>query len=129
MGINWSGIDNHSLQGRLLRVPLKLLPSSTVVSIRHGPAEGLKWIVGSSNHGCWLGTFEFESQRVFKSMVRPGMTVYDVGANAGFFTLLFSKLTGRRGKVIAFEPCPYEMRYLLEHVRINALDNVVAFEV
>jgi FkbM family methyltransferase len=110
-------------------MPLKLLPSSKVVAIRNGPARGLKWIVGSSNHGCWLGTFELESQRVFESIVRPGVTVYDVGANAGFFTLFFSRLTGPRGRVIAFEPCPYEMRYLLEHLRMNALENVLAFEV
>ncbi len=37
------------------------------------------------------------------SFLRPGMIAFDVGANVGFMTLLFSRLVGLRGKVHAFE--------------------------
>jgi FkbM family methyltransferase len=43
---------------------------------------------------------------VFLSVVERGDVVFDVGANAGYYTLLFSHLVGRRGRVHAFEPIP-----------------------
>lgn len=92
--------------------------------IRRGPAKGMKWIAGSAIHGCWLGTYELDKQRALERFVRPGMTVYDIGAQAGFYTLFFSRLVGEGGKVYAFEPCPYEARFLLDHVRMNRLANV-----
>ena len=121
---NWSAIDPKSTRGRLVRLPAKLLPKSTVMHIRHGPARGMKWISGSAVHGCWLGTYELEKQKLLERIVRPGMTVYDIGAQAGFYTLLCSRLVGDAGRVIAFEPSISEARYLLEHVRINQLANV-----
>lgn len=40
---------------------------------------------------------------VFRRIVEPGDTVFDVGANLGLHTLTFSRLAGR---VVAFEPNP-----------------------
>jgi FkbM family methyltransferase len=122
--INWSAIDRRSLAGRLLRLPARALPARCVMRVRQGPARGMKWIAGSSVHGCWLGTYEFEKQKSLERFIRPGMTIYDVGAQAGFYTLFFSRLAGGRGKVFAFEPCAYEARFLIDHVRLNHLDNV-----
>jgi FkbM family methyltransferase len=44
--------------------------------------------------------------RFFKAHVKPGMKVTDVGANLGVYTILFSKLVGPTGRVVAFEPDP-----------------------
>ena len=52
------------------------------------------------------------------------MTVYDVGAQAGFYTLMVSRIVGDSGQVFAFEPSVREARYLIEHVRLNQLRNV-----
>lgn len=92
--------------------------------IRHGPARGMKWITGSSIHGCWLGTYELAKQIALQRFVKSGMVVYDIGAQAGFYTLFFSRLVGEAGRVYAFEPCPYEAHFLVDHVRINELANV-----
>lgn len=123
MEFNWSTISKHSVLGRVLRWPLKLIPGTSVFRIRRGPGKGMKWIVGSYNHGCWLGTWEFRKQQVLERFLRPGMTVYDIGAHAGFYTLIFSRLVGP-GQVVAFEPFGPNVRYLLEHVRLNGLSNV-----
>src|SRR5215475_14063057 len=114
MELNCSAIDRMTLPGKLLRLPLRLLPKRMVVRIHRGRAKGLKWIVGSSTHGCWLGTYELEKHLALERYVKPGMVVYDVGAQAGFFTLIFSRLVDG-GQVIAFEPLPENLDHLLFH--------------
>ena len=62
-----------------------------------------------------------EEYAAFKSAVRPGATVLDVGANVGAYTVLFAQWAGAAGRVIAFEPSPETIAGLREHVRINAV--------
>lgn len=127
--INVSAIPHSTLLGRVLRLPLHLLPGGMVVPILQGPAKGMKWIVGSSNHGCWLGTYELEKQTAIERFVKPGMTIYDIGAQAGFYTLIFARLVGGAGRVYAFEPFADNVRYLLAHVIMNRLSNVNVIQV
>ena len=42
----------------------------------------------------------------FRSVLRRGDAVLDIGANFGFHTMLLSRLVGSTGRVIAFEPSP-----------------------
>ena len=56
------------------------------------------------------------------------MVVYDVGANAGFYTLLSSVLTGNSGKVFAFEPVPQNIFYIKKHLELNKISNTVVVE-
>jgi FkbM family methyltransferase len=123
--LNWSGIDNRSLTGRFLRLPLRLLPGRLVVPILAGPNRGLRWRVGSLDHGGWLGSFEFAKQHRLRACVLKGMTAYDIGAHVGFYTLLFSRAVGDAGKVFAFEPWPRNIADCLQHVHMNHLHNVV----
>ena len=43
-------------------------------------------------------------KKVFLQVIREGDVVVDVGANDGYFTLLFSDIVGANGAVHAFEP-------------------------
>jgi FkbM family methyltransferase len=56
------------------------------------------------------------------------MTVYDVGANVGFYTLLFSRLVGPRGSVHAFEPAVRNLRFLRRHIDLNGVVNACVHE-
>ncbi len=47
-----------------------------------------------------------EERALLAKIVRPGMTVLDVGANIGVYTRFLAELTGLTGRVIAFEPEP-----------------------
>jgi FkbM family methyltransferase len=49
--------------------------------------------------------------------IQPGMTVLDIGANIGFYSILLSKLVGEKGHVIAFEPDALNFRHLLANTR------------
>lgn len=118
-------VPADTLLGSLLRAPLKLIPHDHVMKVRAGLNRGASWIAGASVHGCWLGTYEAAKQQLIAKLVKPGMTVWDVGANAGFYTLAFSRLVGPRGRVYAFEPLAQNAGNLLRHLQLNDVRNVV----
>jgi FkbM family methyltransferase len=72
-----------------------------------------------------LGSWEPEETAWFLRVVKPGDTVVDAGANAGYYTLIGSRLVGDKGKVYAFEPEPASFALLRKNVRLNGLTNVV----
>ena len=126
--MNFSKINYRSFLGKLLRLPLKLIPRSMVLPILQGRLQGKKWIVGAGEHGYWLGSYELNKRIAFEREVVPGSVVYDIGANAGYFSLLASVLTGPEGQVVAFEPLPRNIQYLRQHIRINHLENIEVIE-
>lgn len=107
-----------------LRLPLQIVPKTMVMPVLTGSARGSKWIVGAATHGCWLGTYESEKQQVIASLLNPGDCFLDIGANAGFYTLLAARLVGPTGRVIAFEPLPQNQQKLERHLALNQLTNV-----
>jgi len=123
-----SGISPKSLLGALLRLPLRAIPKSAVVRVLSGVNKGMRWVVGSSVHGCWLGHYEFDKQAAVRRLVKPGMKVFDVGANAGFYTLAFARLVGESGHVWAFEPIAENVQNLRRHVALNGLANVTVVQ-
>ena len=74
------------------------------------------------------GLFELESTRWVHQMIGPGMTVLDVGANIGYYTLQFSQLAGPTGRVIAFEPSTRFNQRLRDHLRRNHCENVTVVD-
>jgi FkbM family methyltransferase len=115
--------------GRLARIPLSYVPNDAVVPILLGPNRGQRWVVGSSVHSCWLGTYERRTQAAIVSNLRRGDCAYDIGANAGFFTLLMSRIVGYTGQVHAFEPLPENVAALRRHIELNRIENVVVHPV
>lgn len=69
-------------------------------------------------------SFENEEHRFVEEFLRPGMTVLDIGANQGYYTLLASRKVEPQGKVLAFEPSPREVRRLKLHLWLNRCKNV-----
>ena len=126
--MNWSGISNQSILGKILRLLLRLLPAQMPMPILQGKLKGQKWIVGSSSHGCWLGSYEFDKQRIFERTIAQGSTVFDLGGHVGFYTLLSSALVGATGKVFVFEPLPRNLFYLNKHLHLNNIKNVTVIE-
>ena len=97
---------------------------------RYAEIEGRKMFLDDDD--CMLlslkGVYEPVTTRFVKEMVRPGDVVVDIGANIGYYTLLFSELTGPGGKVLAFEPHPANCALLRKNVEANGLANVEVFE-
>lgn len=62
--------------------------------------------------------------QLFSQFVKPGMNVWDVGANIGALTVPLAKLVGKSGSVCAFEPQPVVFHNLCTNVSINSLQQV-----
>jgi FkbM family methyltransferase len=70
------------------------------------------------------GDFEKTERHFVRRFLQPGMTVLDVGAYFGIYSLTASLKVGKTGHVIAFEPSPYQRRRLRWHLRLNLCKNV-----
>jgi FkbM family methyltransferase len=100
----------------------KLIPRDalTWVQVQRGPAQGI-WLHLNPRTGrdYFNGDVEPEVQAVLGKYLRPGMTVYDIGANIGLFSLLAARLVGAAGHVTAFEADPEIAARLRENVGRN----------
>jgi FkbM family methyltransferase len=97
---------------------------NSVVRIKRGCAAGLLW---RRHHryinGYWLGSYEMPIQKALCRELRPGETFFDIGANAGFFTLIAAKLVGLQGRCIAFDPAPSNCDAIREQINANSLNH------
>lgn len=75
----------------------------------------------------WGARYNRADQRVYEplfygamaGMVTEGMTVFDIGAHIGIFSLGAGQRVGSSGKVYAFEPSPETAAILQHHVALN----------
>lgn len=72
-----------------------------------------------------MGAYERRETELFRRLVRPGMTVLDVGANLGLYTVIAARLAGPSGRVVAFEPSAENAALLRRNVEGNGLAWVV----
>jgi len=66
----------------------------------------------------------FETE-VVQKIIKKGNVVLDIGANIGYYTLLFAKLVGTEGRIFAFEPDPDNFALLKKNVEINGYRNII----
>jgi tRNA (mo5U34)-methyltransferase len=87
---------------------------------------GAWWLAEKSalDHELLHHEFEEMEMKFVKRLLRRDMTVVDVGAHHGIYTLLASKRVGPRGRVVAIEPSPRECARLKRHLRLNRASNV-----
>ena len=57
--------------------------------------------------------------------VTPGMTVVDIGANIGVYSIFLADLVGTHGRVFAFEPDPVLFEAAVTNVRVNGKNEVI----
>jgi FkbM family methyltransferase len=126
--------DLHDLRQILATFDRQFFPSP--VSVRFGPddvvthrlADGTTLYLdrddGAVSQPLLAGDYEAHLVPVFREFCRPGMTVIDVGANVGFYTMLASSLVGSSGRVVAIEPNSENCRLILLSVDANKADNV-----
>ena len=107
----------NALRRRLRPVWSRLLASSSASLVATLP-DGERIAIASAH--CHI-TWNPDEYRAFKTAVRTGSVVFDVGANAGAYTVLFAKWVGPTGHVYAFEPDFRAFSALTSHLRLNAV--------
>jgi len=115
-------IYQHPRLARLIRNQLnQAAPKDLMqVQIAAGYLSGRSLILDlQTEKDYWLGTYEPELQAAIQDWVKPGMVVYDIGANIGYITLMMAQATGQTGHVFAFEALPANEKRLIENIALN----------
>lgn len=74
------------------------------------------------------GTREAEHRAILASVLRPGMTVLDIGANIGYYAVMELRLMGGRGQVVAVEPVPSNVELLRRNLILNGYEQAQIIE-
>ena len=92
------------------------------VQIAAGGLYGMKMALDlQSEKSYWLGTYEPELEMAVGEFVKPGMVVYDAGANIGYVSLMLARAVGSGGHVYAFEALPGNLDRLEKNLALNEL--------
>ncbi|WP_210367636.1 FkbM family methyltransferase [Bacillus sp. REN3] len=93
---------------------------TVLTKLAHGPKIFLDTReLSMASHLILDGLWEDWITKLFVSIVKPGMTVLDIGGNCGYYSLLASHLVGNDGTVHAFEPNPFHHSNFIKSKSIN----------
>lgn len=65
---------------------------------------------------------------LFRELLRPGMSVVDIGAHVGYLSLLAASIVGPSGHVVAVEPEPQNCALLRRNLEVNRVESVEVVE-
>jgi FkbM family methyltransferase len=69
--------------------------------------------------------YEAENFEFLANSCKPGSVIIDIGAHIGLFSVIASQVTGKNGKVYAFEPAPSTYQLLQKTLSINHNEMVI----
>src|ERR1035441_6724268 len=126
----------RSRMGRKLIAAINVVGQGAARLVYLGPGapffiDGHKIFLSGRNAPSWgfvdsvlHDQYEPETKALLGSLIRPGMTVFDIGAHVGHYTLLAARIVGPTGRVYAFEPEPENFALLKRNVELNGYKNV-----
>ena len=82
--------------------------------------DWIPWCV--FNHGKYHIEEQYENYLI--SCIEPRSVIFDIGANVGYYTIQFGRVTGNLGAVHAFEPVSYQHDLLQRNIKLNKLKNI-----
>jgi len=107
------------------------MPQGTKLWIRipEGLGKGL-WMYADPRFelGYTNGDHEPWIQDLLKSELRPGDCYYDVGAHAGFFSIIAARFVGPTGQIVTFEPDPANAAALRANIARNGITQIAVVE-
>lgn len=99
-------------------------PRDVRVHFAAGPIAGWDFECSTAERYFLLGArYETAVTEALRTVVQTTDVVYDIGAHAGFSTLMFARLAAR---VYAFEPSPLTFQRLRHNVELNQVHAVTA---
>jgi FkbM family methyltransferase len=134
----------NSLFYQLYRVKKKVLPGLNlrqfsivqkfrdmlIASLRRSPVDvlGQKMFldVRDSLDLALNRIYEPVETALLQRLIKPGDTIVDIGANIGYYSLIFARATTAAGQVFSFEPDPSNYSLLAQNLKLNGHSNVTA---
>lgn len=119
------------MRGFAFRTGLKImrlsrtLPNNILVYARDGRKFYVDLNESMYRSLYFFGVYEPNETKVLSRIIQPGDTVIDIGANFGWYTTLFTHLTGEKGEVHSFEPVSQIFYELQRNVKLNSSSNNV----
>ncbi|MBF0176834.1 MAG: FkbM family methyltransferase [Magnetococcales bacterium] len=71
-----------------------------------------------------FGSRELDHKIILEEVLKPGMTVFDIGANIGYYVLMEQGLIGPQGRIVAIEPSPANAELLKKNLALNGCPQV-----
>ncbi len=105
---------------------------SEVPSAESPPGLNERFLATDLNIDEWVERFEIESREVYAArshilaalQLRPGLTVADVGAGTGFFSLMFADAVGPSGWTFAVDISPRFIQHIGETSVARHVENL-----
>lgn len=100
------------------------MDSKSVIIFNH------KMLVGAHDSLGLLSDIPYEHSitHLLKDNIHAGDTVFDIGANIGFHSLMMARLVRSTGQVHAFEPDMETFSILLRNIQINNYSNIIPIQ-
>jgi len=99
-------------------------PGITLIEV-----EGIKLYLDSKSdlarNLMMSGSYEKGTTRLFRDLIKEGMVILDLGANAGYYSLIAAQIVGEKGRVFAFEPAPDNFAFLVKNIEVNGFSNII----
>lgn len=125
--MNWYSVSNNSFSKRLFEYFIQ----KAVIFLKFSQNMSFP----DRSIGAWWWTWrwrfeilkrwnEYESVKLCRQLIKPGMTVIDIGAHIGYYTRLLSELVGESGRVFAFEAHPDNFAVLKQNLSAKKYSNV-----
>jgi len=108
----------------------KLLKPTGMILIN---CQGNKMYVNTEDTGVasqLLAGMEYEpfETELVKKLLKKNMSVVNIGANIGYYTLIAANSVGPNGKVYAFEPEPKNFKLLVRNIKKNDFKNILPIQ-
>ena len=82
---------------------------------------------GLSSELLVFGYHEKDTTDFVTKYLKKNMICFDIGANIGYYSTLYSKLVGENGKVVSIEPSPLNFEYLKKNLEQQKMENFLIF--
>lgn len=106
----------------------RFAPSKSRAFACRGTLEGYQMFIDWNRYRSFVyGTWEPEVSKVVTEIVKKGMTVIDIGAHHGYYSLYFAKCVGPTGRVFSFEPVPENFALLRKNILLNNISWIETF--
>lgn len=97
----------------------KFCGNTIILPVRKSNVQKLLWLQGE----------RYVREAVLLApLIEPGMTIIDVGANIGYYALIFAKRLNNKGRLVCVEPEPQNLSQLRQTIRSSELDSLVSVE-